>query len=124
MSALDSQNQDHQGRKPNLNALLAEPDDSSDANKPNVFFKLGESLGVGSALESSAAGVKKFGDFTAKRVDKMMISNFKVVLKMIGAKLNAQLHDDPMPVALHAWINRLFASFWPELQKGEHAHRF
>jgi len=58
------------------------------------------------------------GDFTARQADKAMVSNVKVVLRMIGSKLNAQMHDDAMPVRIHSIINWLFASMWPEIQKG------
>ncbi|KAL1529337.1 hypothetical protein AB1Y20_000291 [Prymnesium parvum] len=84
----------------------------------NAFAALGENLGISPLLDASGKHVRRAGNFTAKQVDKAMVSNAKVVLKLIGTKLNAQLHDDPMPVFLHRAINTVFATFWPEVQKG------
>lgn len=79
---------------------------------------IGENLGVTPVLDMGGKQFKKVGNFTAKQVDRAMVSNVKVVLRMIGGKLNALLHDDAMPVKLHLAINTIFGSFWPEIQKG------
>jgi len=79
---------------------------------------LGENLGVTQVMEKGNKQIKKVKDFTAKQADKALVSNVKVVLRMIGSKLNAQMHDDAMPIALHSGIDFLFRSMWPEIQKG------
>ena len=88
----------------------------------NPISVLGENLGVTTAFEKGGKQVKKVGDFAAKQADKAMVSNVKVVLKMIGAKMNAQLHDDAMPIKLHNGINILFKTMWPEISKGDASH--
>ena len=84
----------------------------------NPISVLGENLGVTTAFEKGGKQVKKVGDFAAKQADKAMVANVKVVLKMIGAKMNAQLHDDAMPIRMHRTIDILFKTMWPEISKG------
>ena len=99
-----------------LGGGLSKDGDKHKLNNP--ISVLGENLGVTQVLEKGGKQFKKVGDFTAKQADKAMVANVKGVLKIIGGKLNAQLHDDAMPVKMHNGINVLFATMWPEIQKG------
>ena len=86
-----------------------------------VQSKLGlvaETLGANLCVDGMRKGGKKAGNIVAKGFDTALIKQAKVALRMVGSKMHNSVHDDAMPVRLHNGISRLFATMWPEIQKG------
>ena len=84
----------------------------------NAFASIGENLGITLCLERSGKAFKSVGDLSARSADRALIANAKIILRSVGTKMNAMMHDDAMPVKLHRGIDFVFGAIWPEIQKG------